>query len=471
MAGSLQVKMLEGLAAQQARVDKAIGRLTEVRSGTSHKKFSAAQKEVIGKVKEAEAKVNAASAANAALVASAEKPAEGKGADPLKSFFKMKTDLVAARKAQVNAELAISGARQFIRDQQRDLRSKGGAEGVLAEFQKLLEQLTALQAALDKEKTSLSELKPAKKPFYMCEAEAPYFKACDSSGDEHCRLKPGEVLLMIEDPSPEPVVEIERARGRCSNDGRIGWVTLKDFKEQDKTDKFLVCSAATAMTNVFDIVESKAVRKIEVGEVLVQLEEPKEDAGRSLIRVRVKAKRDGLEGWATVRGNQGTTFVSETTSHRECRCATALHTTLSSDSKVLRMLDEGEIFDVRDRPKTEKREGSLLAKGRNISNGVEGWFASTGSSFVKWSPVYSCVRSTDLKDGVEDTAKVLRALEVGESLCALRPPARSDNGVFHLQVQAEKDGVVGFANINEEGAKAGRFSVPKTFLRPVFREA
>lgn len=272
------------------------------------------------------------------------------------------------------------------------------------------------------------------------------------------------MVEMIVGPTPEPAVEVQRVRGRCLKDNKFGWATLSAFKDTDKTDKFLVCAVTTAMRNAFGIKESKAVRKVEIGEVLVQLEEPKEDTSHKLVRVRVKARRDSLEGWVTMTGNQGTAFVSEaTTSHRECKCATPLQATIASDSKEVRMLEESELFEVQ-QTKTEKKEGALLAKGRNISNATEGWFASNSASFARWSPAYTCVRSADLKDGVEDSAKVLRALEVGESLCALRPPVRSENGTFSVHVQADKDGLVGFAIVNEvqEGTKPGRLILKST---------
>jgi len=306
-------------------------------------------------------------------------------------------------------------------------------------------------------------MKPITKPFYICEAEAPLVKACDRSSVEVCRLKPYDVLEVMEGPSPEPTVEVQRVRGKASKDGKSGWVTLKDLKDQDKNvNKLLVCSATTALTDAFDIVACKALRKVEKGEMLEQLEEPKEDTNRNLTRVRVKSKRDGADGWVTMKGNQGTAFVSEASSHRLCRCNTALHNALSSNSKVLRTLEEDEIFEVIEGPKTEKREGVLLAKGRTLSSSAEGWFDTTGSAFVVWSPLYTCVESTALRDGAQDTAQVVRSLQQNESLSARRQPSLSESGVLHVQVEAEKDGAVGFA-VTKEGSGAQG----KVFLKPV----
>lgn len=223
-----------------------------------------------------------------------------------------------------------------------------------------------------------------------------------------------------------------------------------------------MCSTTTALTDGFDIVASKALRKVEVGEILEQMEEPKDDPNRSLKRVRIKAKSDGAEGWVTMKGNKGTEIISQATSHRECRCKTSLRAAVSSNSKVLRTLEENEIFEILEGPKTEKKEGAILVKGLALSNGMEGWFSTAGSCCVEWSPVYKCDRSTDLKDGVQDDAQVVRPLKQNELLFALQQPSRSEKGVLHVQVQAESDAAIGFAVVKGPG---------KVFLiKPVLRE-
>merc|ERR1711871_1351543 len=104
--------------------------------------------------------------------------------------------------------------------------------------------------------------------------------------------------------------------------------------------------------------------------------------------------------------------------------------------------------------KIEKQEGAMLMKGRVLSSGNEGWFPSSSSTFAKWSPEYICMRSTSLKDGVADDAQILRALVKGEKLSVLRQPSRTDPGILHVQVQAEKDGAVGFAVVeNVDGER------------------
>merc|ERR1719373_723285 len=57
--------------------------------------------------------------------------------------------------------------------------------------------------------------------------------------------------------------------------------------------------------------EAKTIRKADMDEVIEILEGPKTDAKLGLTRVRGKFLTDGTEGWISVRGNQGTPFLTE----------------------------------------------------------------------------------------------------------------------------------------------------------------
>lgn len=305
-------------------------------------------------------------------------------------------------------------------------------------------------------------MQSAVKPFYLCEAKGTLFRACDRQSDEVCELPPCEVLELIEGPRQEPATEVKRVRCKRLSDGAIGWVTMSDLKEDVAAGgKVLVCAGATALTNACDIAACKAVRKLEVGEVFVQLEEPTEEASKGLVRVHIRAAKDGIDGWATMKGNQGTEFLSESSSHRISRCRAPLQEGFSSGSKHVLTLDDDDIVEVLEGPKSEKREGSLLAKGRCLSSGAEGWFDTVNAGIVRWSPVYTCVQGTDLREGVEDGASVVRALEEHEVLLALKAPIRADEGgVFYIHVRAEKDGAMGFAATGETGSRGNLFLKP-----------
>jgi len=187
-----------------------------------------------------------------------------------------------------------------------------------------------------------------------------------------------------------------------------------------------------------------------------QLEEPIEDKERKLCRVRVKMQSDGKEGWATMKGNQGTSYIELGGSFKQCTARLTLHSRLESGSKVIRTLEVGETFQVLEGPKIVKKEGALRTRSRCISTGCEGWVLAD-KSLAMWTPLYTCVRGTELMDSAGfESGKVLRALEKGETLEALSAPTlvqmpeETGKSSFCVRVRAEKDAMVGFAFVSDK---------------------
>jgi len=289
------------------------------------------------------------------------------------------------------------------------------------------------------------------KPYYCCEEEVPATSAFESSSAEAFKAKVGEVLEVLLGPQKEPPMEHQRLKGRASKDGKAGWVAVKDLQGNVNLEaqKLLVCKAGIVLTVSFDITEGKAVRKLETGETLEIIEGPTEDTMRGLSRVKAKAKKDGKEGWVTMKGNQGTSYVEETSRHYVCKRAVALESRFQTGSPTLRMLEEGEVFEGIDEPSVEKKEGPNRVKGRNLSTDAVGWFSVGAKNVQPWSPHYKCVQATTMTDGLDITkAKTVRKLEPGELLTALDPPVlEPDSGVMRVRARGEKDGKVGFVSV------------------------
>jgi len=291
------------------------------------------------------------------------------------------------------------------------------------------------------------------KPFFCCREELSIQSAFESGSAEVKRLLPGQVVEVMEGPRREAAAECLRARGRATKDGKLGFITISGGSEDciEKLKAF-VCKQGTALTTEFDIKTSKSIRKLEVGEVMEVLEEAKEDSKKGLFRLKVKCYKDGKEGWATLKGNQGTSFVEESDRHHTVKKSVALEVSFRSGSATVRSLEEGEIFEMLDAPKTEKKEGDQRMRGR-LSDDTEGWFTFT--KFLNpWSPRYRCLKSTDLCDGLDASAKVVRPLNPGELVEALDlPKLDAASGLVRVQIRAEKDNSVGFATIRDgEGA-------------------
>merc|ERR1712129_647166 len=70
----------------------------------------------------------------------------------------------------------------------------------------------------------------------------------------------------------------------------------------------------TVLTTDRAIKGSKTIRRLEVDECLEVLEGPSRDDKVDVLRVRGVAIKDGLSGWATVVGNNGSIFMEESAS-------------------------------------------------------------------------------------------------------------------------------------------------------------
>jgi len=183
-----------------------------------------------------------------------------------------------------------------------------------------------------------------------------------------------------------------------------------------------------------------------------QLEDPRPDEVRRLSRVHVRARRDGREGWATIKGNQGTHYLSPTEVHRTVVTRVPLEKEVDSGKTLLRQLEEGEMFEVLEGPVTEQQEGALRVCGRALhGNSTAGWF-TLGDSVRPWGTRHRCLRSAELRqvNSGDTEATVLRQLEVGELLEALELPVHDEQtGIMRLQVRAERDGIVGLAQMTD----------------------
>merc|ERR1712048_733170 len=211
----------------------------------------------------------------------------------------------------------------------------------------------------------------------------------------------------------------------------------------------LVVQRSTALTKDFDVASSSGlVRKLETNEILEQLSDLKEDEPRKITRVRVKAQSDGAEGWATIKGSQGSDFLSANSARTVVVPEVALQVSFSSSSRTVRMLKKGEVFEMTEGPKTETLKSTTRGRGRTLcakgKKAQEGWFTIDDSTTQPWTPIYQVAATADLLDGPKaSTAKVLRPLVVDEKLIVVEAPEASDDHL--LRVRAEKDGLVGFA--------------------------
>merc|ERR1712129_552966 len=118
----------------------------------------------------------------------------------------------------------------------------------------------------------------------------------------------GEVFEVTDGPKTETKEGARRVRGRKLSDGTAGWFTLGRKNFQEWAPKYK-CTQTTILDGGLALNESKSVRKLEVGEIVEALDAPVFDKETSLLRIRLRAEKDGAAGFATVQGNQGTVML------------------------------------------------------------------------------------------------------------------------------------------------------------------
>lgn len=218
-------------------------------------------------------------------------------------------------------------------------------------------------------------------------------------------------------------------------------------------EKYCKCVKQIAITSEFDISAGDIFRKLEVGEFVEVLEGPKIDASDEIQVARVKAKAvtDGATGWITVKGNQGTPYLEDTT--KPCLYATesvALQDGFASEgTNDLRKLTSFEVVEVLEGPKKEIVGSASRAKGK-ASDGAVGFFtvkSKQGAELaVPGKSTYTTLSAIALTDNFDIKAcKVVRKLAKGEVLTVIEGPVEDGPaGVSRIKVSAKKDGKEGW---------------------------
>lgn len=298
-------------------------------------------------------------------------------------------------------------------------------------------------------------LEPCPKPYYCFEedvmlAAGPTPDAAPAEGAR--RIKAGEVLELREGPRVEEPRTLMRVECKSAKDGKKGWITLKAGDGPECTEKVKVfcCMRTIAITQDFAI-SGKALRKLEVGEVVDLLEDPKDDEKKKMSRGKIKTRRDGKEGWVTIKGNQGTAFLEESQRHHAVQRAVPLEREKASGGAAVRMLEVGEVVELLGEPFPETEESLNRMRGRNPSDGTEGWFTLAQHLVRPWVPAYTCAISTPLTIGVSASSTAHRAVGFSEALEALDVPVLdSGSGLVRCRVKAVRDGTCGFATLRDK---------------------
>jgi len=264
------------------------------------------------------------------------------------------------------------------------------------------------------------------------------------------RLAFGEVFELLSGPRRQPTLQTTRIKGNAVQDGATGWVTLKDLQgtENFQSIKLFECKSSIAVTAEFDSSGCEQLRKLDVGELVEQLEAPQSDEQPQISRIRVRARRDSVEGWTTITGAQGTVYLEQTTSYWTCLRGVPLQHAQRTGSTTTRLLEVGELFQVLEGPVVDEIEGEMRVRGRALRGGDTGWFPMAEGVRLWWSR-HRCVHGAPLHEDSNPSSSVLRMLTQGEMIEAINPPCpeQAATGQLRLRVRCDQDGMVGFTSM------------------------
>jgi len=166
-----------------------------------------------------------------------------------------------------------------------------------------------------------------------------------------------------------------------------GFLTKEQFGQAIR--RFLKVVKETVGTEEIGL-DSKSLRRLEVGEVVEVLSGPKKEESAEVERMKVKSPTDDLVGWVTPKGNQGTLFLVPGGSIYKVVKETILTSTFSLDDdkeetkklKEPRKLKVGETVEVLEFPKKEESSGLLRMKVRVKADGIVGWATQKGNTGI-----------------------------------------------------------------------------------------
>jgi hypothetical protein len=299
-------------------------------------------------------------------------------------------------------------------------------------------------------------LEETTKPFYTCLKDIPLEKEAKSSSDNSIRqLKADEVFELIGGPCQETLSSISRMRVKASQDGKVGWITLKDsagMLSAEKDTKRYTCSSTVAITDVFEIAECKVVKKLAVGEAFIASEGIVEGEN-GMKRVKGKSASDDAEGWVTIQGNAGTAYAQLNDKAYTVTREVSLQAKFASDSATTRSLSVGEIVEMQEAPKEEKPSPVNRIQVRTSGDHVTGWVTVSNEGVRSWTSSSSFIKAGTLYASKGSKESTVRGFNANESFEILDGPFECD-GAMWLKARLKKDGALGWTPTkNDEGEK------------------
>lgn len=233
-----------------------------------------------------------------------------------------------------------------------------------------------------------------------------------------------------------------------------GGISKRSF--MSLAQKYYRVTTPIAITPDFEVGKGRMLRKAESDELIEVLEGPRTDEKTSLARVKGRALLDNVEGWISIKGNQGSVFLKDfekpfytVTSDQEIR----LDSECKASGDAVRFVKPGEMLEMLSGPRKETFEPSLWARGKVMSEDATGWFNirdKEGNICAETdSKLYTCSAAIAMTDELDiKKCEVLKKLTVGELITVEEGPVEvKESGVTRLKGKTSEDDKVGWITV------------------------
>lgn len=148
-----------------------------------------------------------------------------------------------------------------------------------------------------------------------------------------------------------------------------------------------------AITDNINMTEGRVIRRLEIGEVVEVLDGPSKDGKADVTRIFGKSMVDGSEGWITMTGNQGSSFLKEGGGVYKVVKETILTETFDIEAtkeearkikESTRKLRVGEFLEVREWGRKQESTALTRMKCKARNDGMVGWVTTVGNTGIKF---------------------------------------------------------------------------------------
>jgi len=213
------------------------------------------------------------------------------------------------------------------------------------------------------------------------------------------------------------------------------------------------CVREIAMTNTSEVKDSKTLRKIDPDEVVEVLEAGRVNETIGVARVRCRALLDSLEGWVTLRGNQGTVFLECVPKpYSACQEETSITESFDRFSLEVGVMKPGEVVETIQGPKQEGSQEMQRIRGKASKDSKVGWatLKDVGmSASFELARLLVCRSSVAMTTSFDiSQGKAIRMLDVGEALEVMEGPTEDEGKQLRrVKARAKRDAKEGWVTM------------------------